>query len=528
MSLEQRSKGDQRLAYVPLDTSAVAAGADEVAAALRDAGLKVVRNGSRGMAWAEPLVEIASGGQRCAFGNVAAADVPSLLADGEVHGKCLGAVADIDYLRRQSRTVFERCGEDDPLALPRNTVLGRCLHRQQAELIAEIEESGLRGRGGAGFPAHIKWRTVHDTPAERKYVVCNADEGDSGTFADRLLLEGDPYRLIEGMAIAGIATGSTQGYIYLRSEYPQAADVCQRALDGARAAGLLGKDILGSGRAFDIDLFIGAGAYICGEETSLLESLEGKRGEIRAKPPVPAISGLFGQPTLVHNVVSFASVPAIMRQGGAWYAALGVGPSTGTMPFQLAGNVKRGGLVEAPFGITIDELVHGFGGGSRSGRPIRAIQVGGPLGAYLQPEEFDTPLTYEAIAELGAGIGHGGVVVFDDTVDLARQAHYAFEFCEIESCGKCTPCRLGAVRGKEAMAALLRARDEATPEPTLAVIEDLCEVMEAASLCQMGGMTPIPVLSALKRFPGDFGRATGDQAKETPIGLNESPGFSTN
>ena len=516
--VQQGGKGDLRLAYVPLDTSAVAAGADAVAQALRDAGVKVVRNGSRGMAWAEPLVEIASGERRSAFRNVTVADVPSLLADGEAHGKCLGAVADIDYLQRQQRTVFERCGEDDPLALPKNTVLGRCLHRPAVELIAEIEKSGLRGRGGAGFPAHIKWRTVRDTPATQKYIVCNADEGDSGTFADRLLLEGDPYRLIEGMAIAGIATDATQGYIYLRSEYPNAAEVCQRALEGARAAGLLGKDILGSGRAFDIELFIGAGAYICGEETSLLESLEGKRGQIRTKPPVPAVSGLFAQPTLVHNVISFASVPAIMRHGGAWYAELGVGPSTGTMPFQLAGNVKQGGLVEVPFGITLGELVNGFGGGSRSGRPIRTVQIGGPLGAYLAPDEFDTPLTYEAIAELGAGIGHGGVVVFDDTVDLARQAHYAFEFCEIESCGKCTPCRLGAVRGKEAMAALLREREQAgetvAPDATLDVIEDLCEVMETASLCQMGGMTPIPVLSALKRFPSDFGRSISTEQTE--------------
>ena len=502
------SEYGQRVAYVPLDTSAVAAGADAVAQALRAAQVAVVRNGSRGMAWAEPLVEIAAGSERHAFRNVSAADIPGILTESETHAKCLGPVADIDYLRRQNRTVFDRCGEDDPLALPPHTVLDHCLQQQPAELIAEIERSGLRGRGGAGFPAHIKWRTVRDTTAARKYVVCNADEGDSGTFADRLLLEGDPHRLIEGMAIAGLATGATQGFIYLRSEYPIAAEICRSALDQARAAGVLGKDMLGSGRAFDIELFIGAGAYICGEETSLLESLEGKRGEIRAKPPVPAVSGLFGQPTLVHNVISLASVPAIMRHGGSWYASLGSGPSTGSMPFQLAGNVKRGGLVEVPFGITLDELVNGFGAGTRSGRRIRALQIGGPLGAYLQPDEFDTPLTYEALAALGAGIGHGGVVVFDDTVDLAQQARYAFEFCAIESCGKCTPCRLGAVRGKEAMDAVLRARrGDATTEDTLAVIEDLCEVMETASLCQMGGMTPIPVLSAMRRFAEDFGRS---------------------
>ena len=514
---------DQRLAYVPLDTSAVAAGADEVAAALCANGVAVVRNGSRGMAWAEPLVEVVAGGARLAFRNVTAADVPGVLMAGADHAKCLGEVAAIDYLERQTRFVFERCGEDAPLSLAKNTVLGRCLRRQPLELIAEVEQAGLRGRGGAGFPAHIKWRTVYETPGGaagqagpgarektgegEKYVVCNADEGDSGTFADRLLLEGDPYRLIEGMTIAALATDATRGYIYLRSEYPVAADICEAALDGARAAGLLGKDILGSGRAFDIELFIGAGAYICGEETSLLESLEGKRGEIRVKPPVPAISGLFGCPTLVHNVISFASVPAIMQRGGAWYADLGVDRSTGTMPFQLAGNVKYGGLVEAPFGITIDELVNGFGGGTRSGRPIRAVQIGGPLGAYLHPDEFDTPLAYEALTALGAGVGHGGIVVFDDSVDLAQQARYAFEFCAVESCGKCTPCRLGAVRGKEEMDAVLRARAAgAATEDRLRLVEDLCEVMEAASLCQMGGMTPIPVRSALQRFPQDFGR----------------------
>ena len=492
-------------AYVPLDTSAVAAGADAVASALRDAGVDVVRTGSRGLAWAEPMVETANNGTRLAYANVAADDVSAIIEQAERHPKCLGPVDEIDYLARQTRAVFDRSGQDHPLALAQTTVLRDCLDAPPEALIETIETSGLRGRGGAGFPAHIKWRTVFDTPGEHKYVVCNADEGDSGTFADRILLEGDPYRLIEGMTIAGLATGATQGYVYLRSEYPIAADIFQAALDNAYRDGLLGADILGTGKTFDIELFIGAGAYICGEETSLLESLEGNRGEIRIKPPVPAIAGLSGMPTLVHNVISFACVPAIMKRGGAWYAGLGVGRSTGTMAFQIAGNVARGGLVEVPFGITIDELVNGYGGGTRSGRPLRTVQIGGPLGAYLKPDEFDTPLTYEAMAALGAGIGHGGLVVFDDGVDLAAQARYAFEFCEIESCGKCTPCRLGAVRGKETMDAVIRARAEGrTANDKLAIIDDLCEVMETASLCQMGGMTPIPVASAMRRFPEDF------------------------
>ena len=492
-------------AHVPLDSSAVAAGAEQVEAALLARGATVRRNGSRGLAWAEPLLELATAQSRLAFRNVGAADVPAILKQGAEHPKCLGEIDRIDFLRSQTRTIFDRAGTAHPLELAKTTVLEQCLHRDPKTLIDEVETAGLRGRGGAGFPAHIKWRTVFDTPAEQKYVVCNADEGDSGTFADRLLIEGDPYRLIEGMIIAGLATGATKGYVYLRSEYPIAADIFQAALDGAYAENLLGADIMGSGRSFDIELFIGAGAYICGEETSLLESLEGKRGEIRTKPPVPAVAGLFGKPTLVHNVISFASVPAIVESGGDWYASLGVGRSTGTMPFQLAGNVKRGGLVEAPFGLTINELVHGYGGGTRSGRPIRTVQIGGPLGAYLKPAEFDAPLTYEHMAGLGAGIGHGGLVVYDDSVDLAEQARYAFAFCEVESCGKCTPCRIGAVRGKEIMDDVVRARSEGrSTTDKLAVLEDLCEVMEAASLCQMGGMTPIPVVSAIKRFPGDF------------------------
>ena len=490
--------------YVPLDTSAVAAGADAVAAAFADAGAEVVRNGSRGMAWAEPLIEI-DHGSRTAYANVAAADVPDLVAQGDRHPKCIGPTADIPYLAGQTRAVFDRAGKDAPLALPKSTVLADCLDQAPEAMIDTIETSGLRGRGGAGFPAHIKWRTVFDTPGEQKYIVCNADEGDSGTFADRLLMEGDPYRLIEGMTIAGLATGATKGYVYLRSEYPIAARIFQAALENAYDAGLLGTDILGSGKAFDLELFIGAGAYICGEETSLLESLEGKRGEIRVKPPVPAIAGLFGQPTLVHNVISYACVPAIMTNGGDWYANLGVGRSTGTMAFQLAGNIRRGGLVEVPFGITINDLVYGYGEDTRSGRPVRTVQIGGPLGAYLKPDEFETPLTYENMMALGAGIGHGGLVVYDDSVDLAAQARYAFEFCEVESCGKCTPCRLGAVRGKETMDAVIAARGEGrAAEDKLAMIDDLCEVMETASLCQMGGMTPIPVTSAIKRFPEDF------------------------
>lgn len=461
------------VAMVPRETLAVALGADELASELAQAGHEVVRTGSYGLCWAEPMIDI----DGIAYGPV------TDLADLEAAR--LGPVDTLSELVRQERRVFDRCGRVDPFDYDPAWLRSQ-LEREPAEIIGEIEASGLRGRGGAGFPAHIKWRTVHDTPADEKYVIVNADEGDSGTFADRLIMEGDPFRLIEGMLLAGRAVGAGKGIVYLRSEYPLAAEIFARAIDSARDMGLLA--------AFDIELFVGAGAYICGEETSLLESLEGKRGEIRAKPPVPAVAGLFGKPTLVHNVITLCAVSDILERGGADYAALGVGASTGTMTFQLAGNIKKGALIELPFGVPLRALIEDWGGGTRSGRPIGAVQVGGPLGAYLKDGELDTPMTYEALAAIGAGVGHGGIVVFDDSVDLVRQAHYAFAFCAHESCGKCTPCRIGAVRGKETVEALMAS---AQGDDELAIIRDLCDVMEQASLCQMGGMTPIPVRSAL-------------------------------
>jgi len=396
----------------------------------------------------------------------------------------------------QTRLIFNRYGKGEPLDLVDFQTKGGFSNLPKpSAIIEEIKRSGLRGRGGAGFPAHIKWQTVANQTSDGKYIVCNADEGDSGTFADRMIMEGDPFLLIDGMRIAATAVGARQGYVYLRSEYPRAAELFNEALKIARAHDLLGKD-------FDIELFIGAGAYICGEETSLLESLEGKRGIIRAKPPLPALEGLFGKPTLVHNVITICSVPWIIRNGGNAYAEYGVGASTGTMPFQLSGNVKQGGLVELPFGMPVGEMVEKFSGGTRSGRPIKALQIGGPLGAYLPSRLFNTPLTYEAMAAIGAGIGHGGIVVYDDTVDLSKQARYAFEFCEHESCGKCTPCRIGSVRGVELVEEI---RNIGATEERLLTLKDLCDTMTQASLCQMGGMTPIPVESAIKHFPEDFG-----------------------
>ncbi|MBL8541305.1 MAG: formate dehydrogenase, partial [Betaproteobacteria bacterium] len=360
------------------------------------------------------------------------------------------------------------------------------------------------GRGGAAFPTGIKWRTVLETQADQKYVVCNADEGDSGTFSDRMTMEGDPFLLIEGMAIAGIAIGATQGYVYLRSEYPHAERAMNTAIALAYELGVLGPDVLGSGRRFDLEVRRGAGAYICGEETSLLESLEGKRGVVRFKPPIPAISGLFGKPTLVNNVITFTSLPIIFERGAKFYCDFGQGRSRGTLPIQLAGNIKHGGLIEKAFGVTLRELLYDFGGGSASGRPIRAVQVGGPLGAYLPESQFDVPLDYEAFTGIGAMLGHGGIVVFDDTVDMAKMARYAMEFCAIESCGKCTPCRIGSTRGVETIDKIIAGRNRGA---SVALLESLCDTMLHGSLCALGGMTPFPVLSALRHFPEDFGLA---------------------
>ncbi len=476
-------------AYVPSESVALALGAGEVAGALAAAGTEVTRNGSRGLLWAEPMVEIERDGRRTAYGPVAPADTDRL------DTRELGAVEDL--LAGQTRVVFGNCGAYEPTDLDAYLAHGgfSMPDRDPQSIIDEVDSAGLRGYGGAGFPAGRKWQTAADTVADQKYIVANADEGDSGTFSDRLIMEGDPFLLIEGMSLAGRAIGATHGVIYLRSEYPVAADVLTRALAAARVGGVLGEH-------FDIDLFIGAGAYICGEATSLLESLEGKRGEVRAKPPPMAVRGLYGKPTVVNNVITLCAVPWIMRHGGVAYARLGVAPSTGTMPFQLGGNVRRGGLYELEFGVTLGELVEKWGGGTRSGRPVRAVQVGGPLGAYLTPAHFDVAMTYEALREVGAEIGHGGVVVFDDSVDMAEQARYAFEFCAEELCGKCTPCRIGSVRGAELVQQII---DDGPRADRLALLDDLCTVLEGSSLCAMGSMTPKPVRSALEHFPQDFG-----------------------
>ncbi|WP_034998174.1 formate dehydrogenase beta subunit [Beijerinckia mobilis] len=513
--------------YISCDAASIAIGADDVAEALmREAAtcsllVEIVRTGSRGLFWLEPMIEVETAEGRIAYGPVTAQDLPGLIVAGMLEGKAhplrLGEPEKIPYLAKQQRLTFARCGVIDPRSLDAYFAhggyrgLARAIALGAAATVEEVVESGLRGRGGAGFPTGIKWRTVAQTPPGRKYIVCNADEGDSGTFSDRMIMEGDPFSVIEGMTIAGLAVGATYGYVYMRSEYPHATQTMNAAIKAARQAGLLGPDLMGSGNAFDMEVRVGAGAYVCGEETALLESLEGKRGLVRAKPPLPAHVGLFGCPTVINNVMSLATVPFILAEGAATYKDYGMGRSRGTMPIQLAGNVRHGGLVEVAFGVTLGELVEGFGGGTRSGRPVRAVQVGGPLGAYFPVELFDTPFDYEAFAARGGLIGHGGIVVFDDTVDMLKQAHFAMEFCAHESCGKCTPCRIGSTRGQET---LDKIRHGVAVEENLSLIEDLCETMKLGSLCALGGFTPYPVMSALTHFRDDFTPAPMREAAE--------------
>ncbi len=472
------------------DAVAIACGADEVAAAFIAAGVAVERVSSWGMQWLEPLVDMDGVG----YGPVSADQVADIL-NGTAPS--LGRIADHPFIANQTRLTFSRAGKTRPLSLDDYYAsegwLGLAKARELGAqaTIDTVMASGLRGRGGAGFPAGIKWQTVARADGEQKYIVCNADEGDSATFADRMVMEGDPFMLIEGMAIAGFAVGANKGYVYIRSEYPHAIAKMEAAIK--LSAHLIAP--------FVVEVRVGAGAYVCGEETSLLNSLEGKRGEVRAKPPLPALEGLFGKPTIVNNVLTLAAVPWILTHGGDAYAAFGAGRSKGTMPIQIAGNVKHGGLFEVAFGITLGELVNDIGGGTASGRPVRCVQVGGPLGAYIPPAQFHLPLDYEAFAAADALVGHAGITVFDDTVDMAQMARFALEFCAVESCGKCTPCRLGSTRGVETMDQIIAGKNV---EANLALIADLSETMKFGSLCALGGFTPYPVMSAIKHFPEDF------------------------
>ena len=503
--------------FVPRDSAALAVGAEGVAKAIlaeakrRGVEIELVRNGSRGLLWMEPLVEVETPLGRIGYKEVSADQIASLFdanfLAGNSHPLCVGLVEEIPYLKNQERLTFARCGITDPVSVADYKNYGgyqgvtRALQLSSEAIVQEVIDSGLRGRGGAAFPTGIKWRTVLGASADQKYIVCNADEGDSGTFADRMVMESDPHLLIEGMIIAGLAVGATKGFIYVRSEYPDAFRSLNQAIELSVAHGYLGNNIQGSGKSFDLEVRLAAGSYVCGEETALLESLEGRRGIVRAKPPLPALEGLFGKPTVINNVLSFAAVPTILAQGAGFYMNYGTGRSRGTLPFQLAGNLKFGGLVEKAFGVTLRELLFDFGGGTATGRPMKAVQVGGPLGAYLPESQWDTPMDYEAFSAIGGVLGHGGVVAFDDTVDMSKMARYAMEFCAAESCGKCTPCRIGSTRGAEVVE---KIKNGVEPEMHEHLLRDLCDTMLNGSLCAMGGMTPFPVLSALNHYPNDF------------------------
>jgi formate dehydrogenase iron-sulfur subunit len=517
----------QRKWYLSGDSSAIALGADRLAKQLlaADTSLNLIRNSSRALFWLEPLLEVElptqSGLRRIGFGPLNKATLTALLAEGLLdihadhallkHPLCLGHLNEHTFLKTQQRVVFKRLGLHAPLDIAAYTSsqgfvgLARVLTLQPTQVIEQLKASGLRGRGGAAFPAAIKWQTVANAASPKKYVVCNADEGDSGSYADRLVMEGDPLALIEGMLIAAYAVGADEGYVYIRSEYPHAITMMEKAVAVASEFFKSQAHIPETLKHFQLHIRKAAGSYVCGEETAMLESLEGKRGVVRAKPPLPAIEGLFGRPTVVNNVLTLASVPMIFVNGADWYAQLGRGKSTGTMAFQLAGNIKRGGLVELPFGITLRELVETYGGGTRSGKPIKAIQVGGPLGSYVDPAHWDTPMDYDGYAAIGAVLGHGSVVVHDDSSNLAQLARYAMEFCAIESCGKCTPCRIGSTRGVEVIDRIVQTDNSQHKAEQIELLNDLCETMIHGSLCAMGGMTPFPVQSALKFYPKDFG-----------------------
>jgi formate dehydrogenase iron-sulfur subunit len=503
--------------FVPIDDAACSVGANEVAQEIQNQAksknieIEIIRNGSRGMLWLEPLVEVEIDNIRYGYANVKESKVKELFETNfltnKTHPLSIGEVDNHEWLKNQTRVTFQRVGIIDPVNIKdyenHGGLVGlkNALKLTDSQIVNEVTESGLRGRGGAGFPAGIKWKTVLNTSSDQKYVCCNADEGDSGTFADRMLMEGDPFTLIEGMTIAAIAVGATKGFIYIRSEYPAAIKTMNKAIVEANKFGLLGKNILGSNKEFQIEVRSGAGSYVCGEETAMLESLEGKRGVVRAKPPLPAIEGLFGKPTIINNVLTLASVPMVLAKGANFYKSLGTEKSKGTQVFQLAGNIKHGGIFETSFGISLNDLINKFGGGTLTGKKIKAVQVGGPLGAYLAENKFNTSMDYESLALAGGMLGHGGVVVFDETVDMAEQARFAMEFCAEESCGKCTPCRIGSTRGVEVIDKIVKGENKAA---NVHLLLDLLDVMTEGSLCAMGGLTPLPVRSALENFPEDF------------------------
>ncbi len=501
--------------YISADMSSRSIGARDVENTLRSeqerrGDFRVVTTGSRGAFFLEPLIEVATAHGRVGYANVNASDVAALLEQGLLEGAAIapfsiGVVTEHPFFKGQQRITFQRCGviETGSIEAYENASGYAGLRRALSELgpaaiIDQVKRSGLRGRGGAAFPTGIKWQTVADIVSLKKYVVANGDEGDPGTYADRMLMEGDPFALLEGMTICARAVGAQQGYIYIRAEYPRAQAVMKQAVQSARDAGYLGASILDSGFAFDVDVRSGAGAYVCGEETALLESLEGKRGMVRPKPPYPAISGLFGQPTVINNVTTLATIPSIIVDGGDQYGSIGAGRSRGTIPLQLAGSLRTPGLVEVPFGVTLREVINTYGGGVPEGHQLLAVQVGGPLGDLMPDSGLDLPIDFDAFSAAGSMLGHGGVVVYDERTNPLQLAHRLMAYVAHESCGKCAPCRLGSQRAAEILDAMRRGE---TQPDDVQLIDDIAFAMRGSSLCALGMMAPTPVLSAIQRFP---------------------------
>jgi formate dehydrogenase iron-sulfur subunit len=494
--------------YLSNDTSSRAAGAGRLADAWRDRSeLQLIHTSSRGAFFLEPMVERDTPNGREAWFNVVPGDLPRIV-DG-VGGT---PVEGIPFLQQQTRFTFANFGITEPLALDEYQMrdglkgLAAAQSLSSEAIIEELRISRLRGRGGAAFPVWKKWQVAQQSGSEEKYVVANADEGDAGTYCDRMIMEGDPFRLIEGMMICARAIGATRGYIYCRYEYPAAAQAMRFAIQKAREADLLDCDDC----LFDLEVVVGAGSYVCGEETALLESLEGRRGVVLAKPPYPAESGLYGKPTIVSNVLTFATIPNILANGGAWHASLGTEGSCGTMAIQLGGRVKQPGLVEIPFGLTLHNVLDRFGGGMAPGARFKAVQVGGPLGSLFPESQLDIPICYDAFAEAGAILGHGGIVVYDDETNMVELARHFMAFTADESCGKCTPCRVGSVRGREILERIQSGQGTAED---LVLLSDLGETMKIASLCALGGRAPYPVLTAIEHFRGEFVRREGSGEK---------------
>ncbi len=492
--------------------------------ATADAGLTdvvVKRVGCLGLCVAGPLVEIPETGQL--FSGVTPDGVGDIV-------EALRAVKETDerqpqgpFFEKQLRVATENMGRVDPESLDDyierggyealKTVLADMTSTEVREVITR---SGLRGRGGAGYPTGLKWTTVAKAEGKQKYVICNADEGDPGAFMDRSVLESDPFRVLEGMAIAAFAVHATEGYIYCRAEYPLAVARLRSAIRAAQRAGFLGSNIADTSFTFDVQIRLGAGAFVCGEETALIQSVEGKRGTPRPRPPYPAVSGLFGCPTLINNVESFASVPTILRKGADWYSSIGVGKSKGTKVFALAGRIVNTGLVEVPMGMTLREIIYDIGGGIPDGRPFKAVQTGGPSGGCIPAEHLDTPVSYETLIELGSFMGSGGMIVMDDTSCMVDVARYFMDFCRDESCGKCVPCRVGTTQLWMLLDKICSGQADMVD---LAQLERLAGVVRRMSLCGLGQGAPNPIFSTLRYFRDEYLAHIVD--KRCPAGVCE-------